>query len=63
MAVCYTLAVSLTPQHQEGDMPRVKKPKREKPVETTEQFIARVSKKGETRNGKRVRFGFTKRSR
>ena len=44
-------------------MPRIKKPKREKPVETTEQFIARASKKSETRNGKRVRFGFTKRSR
>lgn len=44
-------------------MPRIKKPKREKPVETTEQFIARVSKKSEARNGKRVRFGFTKRSR
>ncbi len=44
-------------------MPRIKKPKRERPVETTEQFIARVSKKDETRNGKRIRFGFTKRAR
>lgn len=44
-------------------MPRVKKPKKEKPAETTEQFVVRVGKKDETRNGKRVRFGFTKRSR
>ena len=44
-------------------MPRIKKAKREKPAETTEQFIQRVSKKDEARNGKRVRFGFTKRVR
>ncbi|MCY4448269.1 MAG: hypothetical protein OXE02_05440 [Chloroflexi bacterium] len=44
-------------------MPRIKKAKKEKPAETTEQFVARVSKKDETRNGKRVRFGFTKRVR
>ncbi len=44
-------------------MPRIKKPKREKPAETTEQFVARVSKQDETRNGKRIRFGFTKRAR
>ena len=31
-------------------MPRITKLKREKPGETTEQFIARVSKKSETRN-------------
>ena len=44
-------------------MPRIKKAKKEKPAETTEQFVARVSKKDEARNGKRVRFGFTKRVR
>ena len=44
-------------------MPRIKKPKKEKPAETTEQFVARVSKQDETRNGKRIRFGFTKRAR
>ncbi len=44
-------------------MPRIKKPKREKPAETTAQFIARVSKQDESRNGRRVRFGFTKRAR
>ena len=44
-------------------MPRIKKPKKEKPAETTEQFIARVGKQSEARNGKRVRFGFTKRVR
>ncbi len=44
-------------------MPRIKKPKKEKPAETTEQFIARVGKQSEARNGKRVRFGFTKRAR
>ena len=44
-------------------MPRIKKPKKEKPAETTEQFVARVGKQDETRNGKRVRFGFTKRVR
>ena len=47
----------------EQTMPRIKKAKKEKPAETTEQFVARVSKKDETRNGKRVRFGFTKRVR
>ena len=40
-------------------MPRIKKAKKEKPAETTEQFVARVSKKDETRNGKRVRFPST----
>ena len=44
-------------------MPRIKKPKKEKPAETTEQFIARAGKQDETRNGKRVRYGFTKRAR
>ncbi len=44
-------------------MPRIKKEKKEKPAETTEQFIARMSKQDETRNGKRVRYGFTKRVR
>lgn len=44
-------------------MPRIKKEKKVKPVETTEQFIARVSKKDEKRNGTRVRYGFTKRVR
>lgn len=44
-------------------MPRIKKVKPAKPAETTEQFIERVSKKDENRNGKRVRFGFTKRVR
>ena len=44
-------------------MPRIKKPKKEKPAETTEQFVARMGKQDTTRNGKRVRFGFTKRAR
>ena len=56
-----------SPKHtslsSEQIMPRIKKVKPEKPAETTEQFIQRVSKKDETRNGKRVRFGFTKRVR
>lgn len=44
-------------------MPRVQKAKKERPAETAEQFAARVNKQDETRNGKRVRFGFTKRAR
>ncbi len=44
-------------------MPRIKKAKKVKPAETTEQFIERMGKKDEIRNGKRVRFGFTKRVR
>lgn len=44
-------------------MPRTKKEKKQKPVETTEEFVARVTKQDETRNGKRIRFGFTKRVR
>ena len=44
-------------------MPRIRKEKKERPAETTAQFAARVNRRDETRNGKRVRFGFTKRAR
>ena len=44
-------------------LPRIKKEKKQKTDETTEQFVARVNKQEEVRNGKRIRFGFTKRAR
>ena len=42
----YSLTHTLLSSEQ--TMPRIKKAKKEKPAETTEQFIARVSKKDET---------------
>ncbi len=44
-------------------MPRIKKQKKEKKAETTAEFIERVNKQDEKRNGLRIRFGFTKRVR
>ncbi len=44
-------------------MPRIKKQKKEKKEETTAEFIERVNKQDEKRNGLRIRFGFTKRVR
>ncbi len=44
-------------------MPRIKKQKKEKKSETTAEFIERVNKQNEKRNGLRIRFGFTKRVR
>ena len=40
-----------------------KQAKQEKAPESTAEFVARINKKDEQRNGKRVRFGFTKRVR
>ena len=40
-----------------------KQAKQEKAPESTAEFVARVNKKDEQRNGRRVRFGFTKRVR
>ena len=40
-----------------------KQAKQEKAPESTAEFVARVNKKSEQRNGRRVRFGFTKRVR
>ncbi len=44
-------------------MPRIKKQKKDKKEETTAEFIERVNKQDEKRNGLRIRFGFTKRVR
>ena len=40
-----------------------KQEKQEKKAETTAEFVARMSNQDEKRNGRRVRFGFTKRVR
>ncbi len=39
-------------------MARFKKPKKEKKPETTEEFVARVSKQDVKRSGLRIRLGF-----
>ena len=44
-------------------MARTNKPKKEKPTETTEEFVERIGKQDTKRNGLRIRFGFTKRTR
>ena len=44
-------------------MPRTKKQKKEKKPETTAEFVERMNKQDEKRNGLRLRFGFTKRTR
>ena len=44
-------------------MPRTKKQKKEKPPETTAEFIERMGKQDIKRNGLKIRFGFTKRVR
>ena len=43
-------------------MARTNKPKKEKPPETTEEFVERIGKQDTKRNGLRIRFGFTKRT-
>lgn len=40
-----------------------KQEKQEKSPESTAEFVARINKKDEQRNGLRIRFGFTKRAR
>ncbi|MEE8519589.1 MAG: hypothetical protein V3S98_10740 [Dehalococcoidia bacterium] len=44
-------------------MPRIKKQKKEKKQESTAEFVERTNKQDEKRNGLRLRFGFTKRTR
>lgn len=44
-------------------MARTNKPKKEKPPESTEEFVERIGKQDTKRNGLRIRFGFTKRTR
>ena len=44
-------------------MPRTKKEKKEKKPETTVEFVERMGKQDIKRNGLRLRFGFTKRTR
>ena len=44
-------------------MSTAKKTKKEKKVETTAEFVARVGKQDEKRSGLKIRFGFTKRTR
>lgn len=39
-------------------MPIIKKTKKEKKPETTEEFVQRLAKQDVKRNGLRVRFGF-----
>ena len=40
-----------------------KQQKTEKKAETTAEFVARTNKQSEKRNGLKIRFGFTKRTR
>ena len=47
----------------ESYMPRTKKEKKEKKPETTAEFVERMGKQDIKRNGLRLRFGFTKRTR
>jgi hypothetical protein len=44
-------------------MAGTKKTKKEKPPETTAEFVERMGKQDIKRNGLRLRFGFTKRTR
>ena len=40
-----------------------KQAKQEKAPESTAEFVARMNRKDEQRNGRRIRYGFTKRVR
>jgi hypothetical protein len=44
-------------------MPTTKKQKKDKKPETTAEFIERMGKQDIRRNGLKIRFGFTKRTR
>ena len=44
-------------------MPRIKKPKKIKPPETTAEFVERMGRQDIKRSGLKIRFGFTKRTR